>query len=663
MVSSVERHLPNTGLADGRPQPRPDWHEIEDASGLAQWLASLAWFETIDAACFNWIVRASGRETDDLAWDTFATWIVDAGGAEGNHFGRRPSLALSQAWTAEAHAMLRARAAWSQTARARLVETWLSVPDNRFLELVAHWSRELGRWDLLDRIWRERLSGPALGRYPEALAVFRSLPEAARRQRPALTWAMSLAEATGSDDPQRVALRTLIHDGVLLHSSWHLHDDLDAAVAAASVWMYCQRMLPADGFARALTASSRTGAAVERLIDAKAQQGVSPSDRAQTVFAIVSAQTAFGLGDLAMAASKASLATILKGAGVEIDAVARGIVQLSQAIGGVLPLTASGFEMPPRPQDGDVAALTGRAGWLMSTLAQGLRALDRLDRAGCEEALFLVRQQDAWGARVGAVHAYIEAVHGALWLSPERALAILDAAIATNAGRSSEGLEPLGARLIGRARTFILCRLGAIDAAQAAAAELPEQCRRVAQARAHLHVGEFDEAARVATDGLLDSRTLLKDRVHLTVLKNVAVVMDPMAAAEEKNTAVRMLLETATGGQVLVSLALPRRLREGILSRARACPDVDPARIRAIETRLSELVDVPDSDAQRIRLTGREEILLPLLATSQTVPEIAKGLHVSPNTVRKQVASLREKFQACTRADLIRHARHAGFLR
>jgi DNA-binding CsgD family transcriptional regulator len=558
---------------------------------------------------------------------------------------------------------LRAESAWSQAARARLVEAWLSVPDNRYLELVVHWSRELGRWDLLDRIWRERLCGRAVSRYPEVLAVFRSLPEAARRQRPALTWAMGLAEARYSDDPLRIAMRTVIHDGVLLHSSWHLHDDLDAAVTAASIWMYCQRMLPADGFARALSASSRTGAAVERLIDAKAQQGVSPSDLAQTVLAIVSAQTALGLGDLAMAASKASLATILKGAGRGMDAAARGIVQLSQSVCGVLPLTASGFEVPPRPQDGDVSALAGQTGWLMSTLARGLRALDRLDRTGCEEALHLVRQQDAWGSRVGAVHAYLEAVHGALWLSPERALANLDAAIATNAGRSSEALEPLGARLIGRARTFILCRLGAIDAAQAAATELPEQCRRVTQARAHLHIGEFDEAARVATEGLLDSRTLLKDRVQLTVLKNVAAVMDPMASAEEKDTSVRLILQIAMEEQMLVPLALPRRLREEILCRARTCAEVDLTRIRAIEDRLSELVDVPDSDAQRVRLTGREEILLPLLATSQTVPEIAKSLHVSPNTVRKQVASLREKFQAGTRADLIRHARHAGFLR
>lgn len=49
-------------------------------------------------------------------------------------------------------------------------------------------------------------------------------------------------------------------------------------------------------------------------------------------------------------------------------------------------------------------------------------------------------------------------------------------------------------------------------------------------------------------------------------------------------------------------------------------------------------------------------MLLPLLATTASVPEIARRLHVSVHTVRKQVATLREKFQAPTRAELVRKA-------
>jgi DNA-binding NarL/FixJ family response regulator len=42
------------------------------------------------------------------------------------------------------------------------------------------------------------------------------------------------------------------------------------------------------------------------------------------------------------------------------------------------------------------------------------------------------------------------------------------------------------------------------------------------------------------------------------------------------------------------------------------------------------------------------------------VPEIARKLQVSVNTVRKQVVTLREKFQADTRAELVRRARTYG---
>jgi DNA-binding CsgD family transcriptional regulator len=49
-----------------------------------------------------------------------------------------------------------------------------------------------------------------------------------------------------------------------------------------------------------------------------------------------------------------------------------------------------------------------------------------------------------------------------------------------------------------------------------------------------------------------------------------------------------------------------------------------------------------------------------MLATEVTVPEIARQLQVSVNTVRKQVVTLREKFGSDSRAELIRKARAYG---
>ena len=63
-----------------------------------------------------------------------------------------------------------------------------------------------------------------------------------------------------------------------------------------------------------------------------------------------------------------------------------------------------------------------------------------------------------------------------------------------------------------------------------------------------------------------------------------------------------------------------------------------------------------------VQLTEREAVLLPLLAGGESVPNLAKELHVSVNTLRKQVAVLREKFQASTRSELVRKAGSFGAL-
>lgn len=68
-----------------------------------------------------------------------------------------------------------------------------------------------------------------------------------------------------------------------------------------------------------------------------------------------------------------------------------------------------------------------------------------------------------------------------------------------------------------------------------------------------------------------------------------------------------------------------------------------------------------DEDAIRaVHLTDREVILLPLLATDESLPEIARKLQVSVNTVRQLVTTLRKKFGADTRAELIRRAASYG---
>lgn len=81
-----------------------------------------------------------------------------------------------------------------------------------------------------------------------------------------------------------------------------------------------------------------------------------------------------------------------------------------------------------------------------------------------------------------------------------------------------------------------------------------------------------------------------------------------------------------------------------------------------LEKRPGELNDSGVSSGRPVRLTDRERILLPLLAANDSIPDIARQLQVSVNTVRKQVVTLREKFQAGTRGELIRKARTRGII-
>jgi DNA-binding NarL/FixJ family response regulator len=81
-----------------------------------------------------------------------------------------------------------------------------------------------------------------------------------------------------------------------------------------------------------------------------------------------------------------------------------------------------------------------------------------------------------------------------------------------------------------------------------------------------------------------------------------------------------------------------------------------------VRARLTEVRQSFGASAPRVRLTPREEILLPLLASVETADEIARRLQVSVNTVRKQVVTLREELAAPDRAKLIARAYELGLL-
>jgi DNA-binding CsgD family transcriptional regulator len=65
----------------------------------------------------------------------------------------------------------------------------------------------------------------------------------------------------------------------------------------------------------------------------------------------------------------------------------------------------------------------------------------------------------------------------------------------------------------------------------------------------------------------------------------------------------------------------------------------------------------PDAKGQ---LTAREREVLTAIASGQTGDDIARLLHIAPDTVRRHVANAREKLQARTRAHAIAEALRCG---
>lgn len=61
-------------------------------------------------------------------------------------------------------------------------------------------------------------------------------------------------------------------------------------------------------------------------------------------------------------------------------------------------------------------------------------------------------------------------------------------------------------------------------------------------------------------------------------------------------------------------------------------------------------------------LTERELVVLRLLPTRLSTPEISRHLHVSVNTVRSQVQAIYRKLEVTTRSEAVTKARQTGLL-
>jgi DNA-binding CsgD family transcriptional regulator len=450
-------------------------------------------------------------------------------------------------------------------------------------------------------------------------------------------------------------------DGRLLHAGWRNHRDSDSIMRAGSLWMVGQRTMP--GTSDPLGDSWRTHDELSALIERWTRDGHPPTSRAQTFFHEMSAQTAFLRGDLHEARSESEQSMMLSQAGDISALAAAGLAALTLIISG----NVHGHERAGiwyeanAPACGPLAAIAEP----YFELSKAMAALGLLKREESAAHLQLASALEQ-GSEFWSTYAWINSLHDLTWRNPTYGLTKLEAAEASAPSNGEH--ESLSQALAIRARVELLVGAGRLNQAstllKASGHSRLSRFNLVAQAQVHLFGQDGPTAIRVAESGVNDSTIHLPDRARLFAIKSAALLLVG-ADSEMVRPALHAACTLATeSADALPFVFLPADLRTGLLEIHDRHGHSTPCLLNdeELRARLAEVRANFGSSAPLVRLTPREQVLLPLLATSETAEEIARRLQVSVNTVRKQVVTLREKLAAPDRGTLIAKAYELGLL-
>ncbi|PFG15997.1 regulatory LuxR family protein [Propionicimonas paludicola] len=626
----------------------------DQLTGTALSAVTAAW-RSVTPATFRLIRSAMGDQLPPLGWPEYRAWALGSGIAVprgGNELEVVPTVRAGQELDPT-----------SRQAYRLLLNCWVAHPEPSFAADAVAWAIGLRAWAELSELWLGQLLPAGSWRDPEVIRLLSGLPPEARRKGPLLTiaWARARAQALGGSAGERQRQRDQLADATLLHARWREADGLDAMLLSASLWMNSQREVPGIDPTSALELAWDGQKEAALFLERRRAEATGFSGRAEAIFRASSAQISLARGDLERAVIEAERSAMLD---PEISAaIADGVAALARELAGGRDVAAQPgrdradlhHELPR-----GLSAADSRA----AVLAEALRAIRTLDQEAAERAMAQLRTMPT-GATLWPVVLFAESLQAALWGDPEWALAELDDARAQHSMGSVEQLEPLGRSLLQRARVTLLERLGATATARSAARELSPEWRALAEARCLIWAGDHDAARRVADEGIFDAGTWLGDRLALRAIRVGAQLLDPAAGESIRADAVQEVIAICLKRHSLLPVALlPVELRSRMiatyLSRAQSAV-MSPVESVLLE-RLRAVSPLSSSAAPPVRLTRREKLLLPLLASADAVPDIAASLHVSPNTVRTQVVNLRKKFGAASRTELVRSARNAGLL-
>ncbi|MFT3860584.1 response regulator transcription factor [Micropruina sp.] len=511
-------------------------------------------------------------------------------------------------------------------------------------------------WQRLQQLWLEWFQYENLADHPDAIEAYRTIDEEGRFSCPILTLARAMAEATQPDgkvDPEAVR-RIVANDAVTVHLHWRNHDDTDAAVLAGISYLAGQLETAAPG--RGLTDALSTRDEIDHFIAERRRAGQPPSPAVATLFASRSAQLALASGSPGTAASEVTRGMLMHGTAPPraVDDI-EAVRLLSLELFGTFHHGAE----PSAAQSAPTASGTSTA----ARLARLAAALRLLDHAAADREL--ADWRPALGERLWSVRLYLQGVRVSLWGDPEVGLAQLDTEVAHNSAYSTEQHEPLGRFALRRVRVLLLSELGASTAALSQAGRIDPPRNWVPLARSALWASRLDDALHYSEQGLYEAETWPGERASLEASRAAALALMRTTPADLVRKRVRIAVDRCTQTHSLIGVAaLPEFARRRLLQ-VHDDLDCDPGCILCdpeLRARVQHLDGRSPTGGVAVMLTARERELLPLLAGPRSVPEIARVLHVTVSTVRKQIVTLRLKFDATNREELVRRARLSGHL-
>jgi len=552
--------------------------------------------------------------------------------------------------------------------RRGLVRTGLRIVPSGLGAQLANWAFESRDWQSLEALWLT-YSPAELMSNPRARSAYVEASSEQRSRWPGLSYATGLSSAFDPASGQLdldLLITSLIRDGRTLHSRWMEKEPADAKVGAGTLWMLAQATIPEALEDPMLDGAMKTYLELTQVIRDASISGSAVSARSLTFFHGTASLVAFMRADWARARREAELGMILTDSCSFSGFLAALVVGSSSSASGNTQYAT----MSERFLSRHAAHNCPVVGWIEPAmhLCWADAATRRLDRERARHHLELHELEGAatrW-FNIQPMNARVLSTAAIIWSDPEQALAQFDS-IVSDAGFEPTLETPWGPLLL-RSRAELLVNIGALSKAEPIVNQLLDHAdasvSAVPAARFALCSADFDGAVAKADEGVFSLQLSLADRAHLYALKAAALLLGG-APSDQVGRAAAAACVVCEQADTLVPFAmLPCDARTILISDHRRHHSSDECFVAAAGARgaFAGLQDCGATAPVAVKLTRREVVLLPLLATSATVQEIADQQFVSVNTVRKQVVSMREKLGVGSRGELLRRAHELGLL-